>query len=260
MSITVKWGRERLHLTLPPPETKLAHVRRTLAEYTHLPEGSFKLIHKGSVMRDDNAPSEFRPILKLLKAVVLYGPLLLLCQYAVLSFVSRDSVLTACTVSAYQIRPNSTLSLIGTAEPIPSNPNPTPRQHQKPRAPEPKTEQSTITQIQTELDRVRQTLEPDVDSFLHTISPSFAHPPTSTYSAPPLPTQAPPDPSPRRLPSPEQEHNRLSELLLQALLRLDAITSDGSWETARAERKKGVREVQGLLDRLDDGWNSRVRV
>lgn len=91
-------------------------------------------------------------------------------------------MLTACTVSAYQIRPNSTLSLIGTAEPIPSNPNPTPRQHQKPRAPEPKTEQSTITQIQTELDRVRQTLEPDVDSFLHTISPSFAHPPTSTYS------------------------------------------------------------------------------
>lgn len=31
-------------------------------------------------------------------------------------------------------------------------------------------EQSTITQIQNELERVHQTLELDVDSFLHTIS------------------------------------------------------------------------------------------
>ena len=185
-------------------------------------------------------------------------------QAVVISFsirrsVFRTFVLTAYTVSAYRIKPNSTVSLIGTGERFPSNPNPTPLQHQKPRAPEPKTEQSTITQIQSELELVRQTLEPDVDSFLYTISPSYAPPPTSTYSAPP-PTQAPPAPSPHRLPTPEQEHNRLSELLLQALLRLDAITSDGSWETARAERKKGVREVQGLLDRLDQGWSSRVRV
>lgn len=180
-------------------------------------------------------------------------------QYALSWVAPHDFVLTAYTVSAYQIKPNSTVTLIGTGETIPSNPNPTPAQHQKPRAPEPKTEQSTITQIQSELERVRQTLEPDVNSFLHTISPSYAPPPASTYPARP-PVQAPPAPSPLRLPTPEQEHSRLSELLLQALLRLDAITSDGSWETARAERKKGVKEVQDLLDRLDEGWSSRVQI
>lgn len=81
MSITVKWGRERLHLTLPPPETKLGQIRRSLAEYTHLPEGSFKLIYKGGIMKDDNAPSEFRPISKplfcsvQLRAVAIYFPI-----------------------------------------------------------------------------------------------------------------------------------------------------------------------------------------
>lgn len=49
----------RLHLSLPPPDTKLGAIRRSLAEYTHLPEHSFKLIHAGSVMKDDSAPSVF---------------------------------------------------------------------------------------------------------------------------------------------------------------------------------------------------------
>jgi hypothetical protein len=57
----------------------------------------------------------------------------------------------------------------------------------------------------------------------------------------------------------EKERTRLAELLLQALLRLDAITSDGTWEKARAERKGAVKEVQAVLDRLDDGWNQRPR-
>ena len=55
-----------------------------------------------------------------------------------------------------------------------------------------------------------------------------------------------------------QEHTRLGELLLQSLLRLDAINAEGEWEEARKERKSAVREVQGLLDRLDGGWRSRT--
>lgn len=50
-------GNNRLHFPLPPPDTKLAVIRRSIAEYTHLPELSFKLIHAGAVMKDDNAPS-----------------------------------------------------------------------------------------------------------------------------------------------------------------------------------------------------------
>ena len=113
--------------------------------------------------------------------------------------------------------------------------NATPLQHQRLCTPEPK---SIITQIQCDLERVCQTLELAVNSFLYTISPSYAPPPVSTYSAP-SPTQAPPALSPHHLPTPEQEHNHLFELLLQALLWLDAITSNGSWETARANRRRG---------------------
>jgi hypothetical protein len=63
-----------LHLPLPPPDTKLGAIRRSLAEYTHLPEHSFKLIHAGSVMKDDNAPSVFFLKLKSILRVSILIP------------------------------------------------------------------------------------------------------------------------------------------------------------------------------------------
>ena len=57
----------------------------------------------------------------------------------------------------------------------------------------------------------------------------------------------------------EQEHVRLGEMLLQALLRLDAIQPESEWEQARKERKGAVKEVQALLDRLDGGWRARTK-
>ena len=47
----------RLRLELPPPDTKLSHLRESIAEYTQLPVHSFKTVHAGAVMKDDNAPS-----------------------------------------------------------------------------------------------------------------------------------------------------------------------------------------------------------
>jgi BAG domain len=87
----------------------------------------------------------------------------------------------------------------------------------------PKTEASTIQTIQAELAKVQGTLEPSVDAFLRT-------------------------------PTADTEHTRLGELLLQALLRLDALAIDSTWVDARRERKGAVRAVQGVLDRLDKGW------
>lgn len=87
----------------------------------------------------------------------------------------------------------------------------------------PKTEASTIEIIRAELASVRSTLEPGVDAFLRT-------------------------------PTVDVEHTRLGELLLQALLRLDAIVVDSAWVEARRERKGAVRAVQDVLDRLDKGW------
>ncbi|KAF8894010.1 hypothetical protein BD779DRAFT_1669512 [Infundibulicybe gibba] len=80
-------------------------------------------------------------------------------------------------------------------------------------------EQSIVNFIRHELDHVRSTLTPDVHAFL-----SAPH---------------------------EKEHNRLGELLLQSLLRLDSVSTEPAWDTARLERKLAVREVQALLDSLD---------
>lgn len=119
-------------------------------------------------------------------------------------------------VSAYNIRPNSTLAIIGgDSAPDPSAPHPT-LDH--------RTEQTTLAIIRAELDAVRSTLAPDLHAFLAT-----------------------PAPAPPR----QKERTRLAERLLQALLRLDALALDPAWPVARAARRGAVREVQGLLDRLD---------
>lgn len=120
------------------------------------------------------------------------------------------------TVSAYKIRPGGTLLLLDSTPAV--APSPVAGVASKP-----KTEASTIDVIQAELATVRGTLEPSVDAFLRT-------------------------------PTADAEHTRLGELLLQALLRLDAINIDNTWTEARRERKGAVRAVQGVLDRLDKGW------
>lgn len=225
--IHVKWDRETLHFPVPPPETKLGKLRTDLAEYTHLPLGSFKLIHAGAVMKDDSAP-----------------------------------------LAAYKIRENSTIALIG-GHSLPSAPTPATPSRPQPKVKEPPTEQSTITAIRTELDRVRTTLVPDVDALVSALTPSVATTVLSPTSTPTpasgsAPTQSlnstvqaphlpPPNPTPT-----SSDHTRLSELLLQSLLRLDAMHLAGSdWPEARAERKAAVREVQGVLDRLDGAWSAR---
>ena len=121
------------------------------------------------------------------------------------------------TVSAYKIRSGGTLLLLDSTPA--DSPSPAIAVAPKP----PRTEASTIEVIQSELTNVRGTLEPSVDAFLRT-------------------------------PTADAEHTRLGELLLQALLRLDAISIDSAWTEARRERKSAVRAVQGVLDRLDKGW------
>ena len=161
-------------------------------------------------------------------------------------------------VSAYGIKAGSTIALVGGGEPIkpPSSKASGARSEKAPR-----TEESTISQIHTEMDKVRSTLQPDVDSFLSALSPASvaAHVgPEPTTSAPPKPASAAASGTRAQLDF-EQEHTRLGELLLQSLLRLDAITAEGEWEVARRERKGAVKEVQALLDRLDGGWRARAR-
>ncbi|KAG6880201.1 hypothetical protein C0992_003865 [Termitomyces sp. T32_za158] len=87
-------------------------------------------------------------------------------------------------------------------------------------------EHSVLSAIQRELASVRDSLQPSLQAFL----------------------LAPSDP---------KEHSRLAELLLQSLLRLDGIAAEPSWQQARDQRKDAVREVQDMLDRLDNAWATR---
>ena len=124
-------------------------------------------------------------------------------------------------VSSYGLKNKSTVAVVGGPEQVGT-------------VPERKTEKHVITQIETELDKVRTGLLPSVDKFLESLSSNTAIPGDSL----------------------DQEHTRLGELLLQSLIRLDAIHAESEWEQARKDRKAGVREVQALLDRLDTEWKA----
>ncbi|KIL65920.1 hypothetical protein M378DRAFT_186283 [Amanita muscaria Koide BX008] len=131
-------------------------------------------------------------------------------------------------LSAYRLRPNASITIIAhtpLSEPLQLNQTPNLR-----------TEQTVLSLIQAELANVRRDLTPGVEAFL---------------------VQQQPDQSPAVTPQfeeQEKEHTRLGELLLQSLLRLDGIIAEGDWEHARRERKAAVKEVQTLLDRLDERW------
>lgn len=212
MTYVVKWGKEKLSFPLPPPETKLSTIRHELAEYTQLTNGSFKLIHAGAVMKDDNAP-----------------------------------------ISSYGIKAGSTIAIIGGGDNASLHAPSKSKIASSSKASQPPTEESTISVIRSEMDKVRQSLEPDVKLFLVNLS----SPDEKLAPKPPInaQTKAPSDSSMDL----HHEHARLGELLLQSLLRLDAINAEGEWEQARKDRKAAVKEVQGLLDRLDGGWRSHSR-
>lgn len=151
-------------------------------------------------------------------------------------------------VSAYGIRDNSTIALIGGGEaPAPPSRKPT----------VPITQEGSIKAIQAELASINKNIVPALDLFLAFISPEAG---TVTATAPSVTSSAPPPATTTAytaLEDPDMEHRRLGELLLQSLLRLDVINMDGTWTDARKERKDAVKTVQGLLDKLDGGWRAR---
>ncbi|KAI0790748.1 hypothetical protein C8Q75DRAFT_760479 [Abortiporus biennis] len=160
-------------------------------------------------------------------------------------------------ISSYGIKENSKIAIIGGGDNALNEPSKARKIPTHSATPQRRTEESTITQIRTEVDKVRRTLLPDVDTFLSSLSssgPSSATPSQPTSK----PKEVKSDGRPQ-MSETDQEHARLGELLLQSLLRLDAINAEGEWEEARKERKGAVREVQALLDRLDGGWKAHAR-
>ncbi|KAF9567983.1 hypothetical protein CPC08DRAFT_813800 [Agrocybe pediades] len=192
MPVTVRWGNHRFEFELPPPDTTLAAIRQSIAAYTQLGLHDFQIVHDGAVMADDNATSMY---------------------FVQLRHPKSNAFLS---VSAYHLRPNSSIAIVANAD-LP--------------APFKNSEQAQIATIRAELDAARTRLLPLQQQFLRDL---HACPTTKKHLA--------------------KDHTRIGELLLQALLRLDAIAPEQDWATARADRKAAVKELQSLLDQLDSEW------
>ena len=129
-------------------------------------------------------------------------------------------------VSAFNLKANATIQLIGSAAPVPS------ARPQAPAKEVPITQTAMVKTIQAEIDSIHLELLPSLTTFEASLSA----------------TDKPPQESLK------QEYTRLGELLLQTLLRLDSFTPEGEWEEARKARKAAVKEVQELLTRIDTAW------
>jgi len=191
MSISLKWGSERLHIAFPGDQVALGALREHISGHIGVPKERLKMIKSGAVMNDDSL-----------------------------------------TLAHYGIHAGTSITLVGSADVLQEPPS---RRPPPPPKPEPKTEQSTINAIRTELAHVSSKIQPDVTTFLQ-----YLRSPT-----PPAQSQL------------RQTHAMLGELLLQSLLKLDSIIP-GEWEEARKERKVAVKQVQKLLDDLDAAWQSYV--
>ncbi|KAK7005656.1 ubiquitin-like domain-containing protein, partial [Favolaschia claudopus] len=128
-------------------------------------------------------------------------------------------------ISAYHIRQSSSIVVVEIGPPpVPQQASAPPPPKQKAPAPV-RSQQAIISTIHSEIANVRSELSPAVDNLL-----------ASAVIQP-------------------KEHIRLSELLMNSLLRLDSIQPDPDWDAARRERKAAVKEVQALLSKLDGNEN-----
>ena len=172
-------------------------------------------------------------------------------------------------MSTYKLKENATIALIG-GDTLPPGPGPrlgsektgpAPGMGGKGKGGAPQTEAVAIAAIRAELERVRETLVPDVERLVGALAEAGrgrrgegGHP--ESGSGPKTRTEG--AVASRLAPPTPPDHTRLSELLLQSLLRLDALYVPGvDWPEARVERKAAVREVQGVLDRLDTAGAAR---
>lgn len=168
------------------------------------------------------------------------------CHMCVFSSICL-AILRYRIVSAFQLGDNIKITLIGSEKPLPA----TPSEPAVPRERERKTEENTIAEIHREIETVKSGPAIEVESFLMSLRPH-------TSASGQLNGDATDASNPQHEKELGKTQMRLSEILLQALLRLDALPSSATWENARKERREGVRVVQGLLDRLDEGWRART--
>lgn len=156
----------------------------------------------------------------------------------------RDKSLT---LSAYGVTDGSLITVVGSNESVPSAPSatPTPPPQQpvkkKNKQPETDNEQVLTDWIHNYVAGVVDPLEAAVHTFVSQTSPKATN----------RPKHIPP------FDALQKEHARLSEMLLRGLIDMDGVEIPSAWTNARAERKAGVKRIQGDINKIDEAWGDR---
>ncbi|BGP40857.1 hypothetical protein JCM10450v2_004861 [Rhodotorula kratochvilovae] len=253
--VEVQWGREKLRVPLPPPASPLSALRATLYNLTGVPPSHQKLIYSGAVLKDDLAP------------LSAYG---LIDEdpssssgdaaddgakksfWDTWSFAGRGAnrgrklkklvMLGSKDVSARvddRLAQRKDLADLAAAS---SSPAAAPAGAGGEKQPE--SEEALRARIRDVAGQKLDELEPQVAQVEAWLAQARAARESGSEgdegAAPPARTLL-----------------FLSEVLLQGLLKLDAIEIPGAYADARRERKDAVRRVQETLDRVDaakEGW------
>lgn len=169
-----------------------------------------------------------------------------------LKLISNGAVLksSGASISSCGIKDGSTLVVVA-ANSVPSSgtgegaAQAAPVQHKKKKEVVPTTDDGLVGYIDEKAGVVDE-LKDQVAQFQRDVDAYLASKSNPADASPDVPT----------LTAIHQAHMRLSELLLQGLLRLDSIDIPSPFTKSRAARKEAVRKVQNALNIVDGGWKN----
>ncbi|GAA6009263.1 hypothetical protein JCM10207_004327 [Rhodosporidiobolus poonsookiae] len=237
--VEVQWGREKIRVPLPPPQSPLSTLKAALYNITGVPPDHQKLIFSGAVLKDDLAPlSAYQLVDTDVAAAPDAGQDKPKSFWDSWSFLRSDKqkklkkliMLGSKDVSARvddRLSNRKDLADLAAAEAA------APAEAKVDDEP---TVQRRIREISTE--RLAE-LEPRVEAVEAYIAQEQRKKAGQAVEGEELSA-----PQPRTL-------LFLSETLLQGLLRLDSIEVPSTYMAARGERKDAVKRVQAVLDRVD---------
>jgi hypothetical protein len=169
-----------------------------------------------------------------------------------LKLIHNGAVLKSSTssIASCGIKNGSTLVVVG-ANSVPSSGTgegtaaAVPVQHKKKKEVVPTTDEGLVEFVAGKATIVDE-LQPQVDQFQRDVDAYLASKANPSAASDDVPT----------LTAIHQAHMKLSELLLQGLLKLDSIDVPSPFTKSRAARKEAVRKVQNALNLVDAGWKN----
>ncbi|BGP71043.1 hypothetical protein NBRC10513v2_004407 [Rhodotorula toruloides] len=242
--VEVQWGREKLRVPLPPPNSPLSTLRATLYNQTVLKDDLLPLSAYGLVDDDESVASDGA---EEGAKKSFWDSWALMGRGGAKKKVKKLVMLGSKDVSA---RVDDRLSQRKDLADLAAQSSSSAGEGVSGGAEEKKVDseeavQRRIREISTQkLDE----LEPQVKQ----VESWLAQEQTRRASFPSISAEDPDAPAP-----PRRTLLYLSEVLLQGLLKLDSIEIPSGYAEARRERKEAVRRVQEVLDRVDsakEGW------